>query len=108
MKTNIHPNWNDQTKVVCACGNTFTTGSILPEIRVEICSKCHPFFTGQQKLIDTLGQVDRFVKKTETSKAKQEERKRIIDARQSKVEEKKKDRPSLKDLLMQARKQAAS
>lgn len=108
MKTNIHPTWYTETKVTCACGNTFTTGSTLPAIRVEICSKCHPLFTGQQKFIDTLGQVDRFIKKTEESKIKQEERKRILEVRKSRVEEKKKDRPSLKDLLMQARKQIPS
>lgn len=107
MKANLHPNWNPEAKVTCACGNSFTTGSTLPEIRVEICNLCHPFFTGQQKFIDTLGQVDRFVKKVETSKAKQIEQKRILEARKSKVAEKKKDRPSLKDLLMQARKNAA-
>lgn len=108
MKTSIHPTWHDEAKITCACGNTFTTGSTLPAIRVEICSKCHPLFTGQQKFIDTLGQVDRFRKKTETSKAKQEERKKILEARKSKVEDKKKDKPSLKDLLMQARKQIPS
>lgn len=108
MKANIHPTWHPDTKVTCACGATFETGSTLPQIRVEICSQCHPFFTGQQKFVDTLGQVDRFIKKTETSKVKQEERQRILEARKSKVEDKKKDRPSLKDLLMQARKQIPS
>ncbi|OGE28041.1 50S ribosomal protein L31 [Candidatus Daviesbacteria bacterium RIFCSPHIGHO2_01_FULL_40_11] len=108
MKANIHPNWYPEATVTCACGNTFVTGSTLPAIRVEICSSCHPFFTGQQKFVDTLGQVDRFIKKTETSKVKQEERKRILEARKSKVEEKKKERPSLKDLLLQARKQVSS
>lgn len=108
MKANIHPNWYPEAKVTCACGNTFATGSTMPAIRVEICSKCHPFFSGQQKFVDTLGQVDRFIKKTEVSKVKQEERKKIIEARKSKVLEKKKDRPSLKDLLMQARKQIPS
>lgn len=108
MKANIHPAWYAGAKVTCACGNTFVTGSTLPEIRVEICSKCHPFFTGAQKFIDTLGQVDRFVKKVEVSRAKKEERQKIVEARKSKVEEKKKERPSLKDLLLQARKQAAS
>lgn len=108
MKASLHPQWFPQASVTCACGNTFTTGSTLPAIRVEICSACHPLFTGQQKFVDTLGQVDRFIKKTEISKTKQEERKRIIEARKSKVEEKKKDRPSLKDLLLQARKQIPS
>lgn len=108
MKANIHPNWNPEAKVICACGSTFITGSTLPEIRVEICSNCHPLFTGQQKFADTLGQVDRFIKKTQVSKVKQEERKRILETRKSKVLEQKKERPSLKDLLLQARKQAAS
>ncbi len=108
MKANIHPQWYPETQITCACGNTFTTGSTLPVIRVEICSACHPFFSGQQKFIDTLGQVDRFIKKTESSKVKQIERKRILEARKFKVEEKKKERPSLKDLLMQARKQVSS
>lgn len=108
MKASLHPTWYPETKVLCACGNEFITGSTLPEIHVEICSKCHPLFSGQSKLVDTLGQVDRYVKKAAISRTKQEERKRIIEARKSKVEEKKKERPSLKDLLMQARKQAAS
>ena len=107
MKTNIHPVWYSETKVTCACGNTFTTGSVVPEIRIEICSACHPLYTGAQKFVDTLGQVDRFIKKTESSKIKQEERKRILEARKLKVEDKKKDRPTLKDLLMKARKTAA-
>ncbi|MBI2599729.1 50S ribosomal protein L31 [Candidatus Daviesbacteria bacterium] len=108
MKANIHPTWYAEAKVTCACGNSFTTGSTVPEIRVELCSNCHPFYTGQQKFVDTLGQVDRFVKKMETSKVKQEERKKIMEARKSRVEKKKEDRPSLKDLLMQARKHAPS
>lgn len=108
MKANIHPDWNDQTKVVCACGNTFTSGSTLGEIRVEICSKCHPFFTGQNRFIDTLGQVERFQKKTEESKSKQEERKKILEARKMRMEKRQTDRPSLKDMLLKARKQAAS
>lgn len=108
MKANIHPNWNPEAKVSCACGNVFTTGSILPEIRVEICSNCHPFFTGQQKFVDSLGQVDRFIKRTEVSKVKQVERRKIMEARKSKVEKRTTERPSLKDLLMQARKQAVS
>ncbi|OGE19314.1 50S ribosomal protein L31 [Candidatus Daviesbacteria bacterium RIFCSPLOWO2_02_FULL_41_8] len=108
MKLNIHPQWYPEAQVTCACGATFQTGSTLPAIRVEICSMCHPFFTGQQKFVDTLGQVDRFIKKTEVSKVKQEERKKILEARKLRVEDKKKDRPTLKDLLLQARKQVSS
>lgn len=108
MKANLHPTWYPEAKVTCACGNTFITGSTLPAIRVEMCSACHPFFTGAQKFVDTLGQVDRFIKKTENSKIKQIERKKILEARKSRVQLKKSDRPSLKDLLLQARKQVSS
>ena len=59
MKANIHPKY-ETTTVTCACGETFETRSTKQNIRVEICSKCHPFFTGKQKLVDTGGRVDRF------------------------------------------------
>jgi len=62
MKKDIHPNYN-QVKVRCACGQEFVTGSTQDGIRVEICSKCHPFFTGKQKLVDTAGRVERFRRK---------------------------------------------
>ena len=62
MREGIHPNY-EQTTIRCACGNTFTTGSTKKDIRVEICSKCHPFYTGKQKLVDTGGRVDRFNKR---------------------------------------------
>ena len=59
MKANIHPNYMP-ARVVCACGNTFVTGSTKPELHVEVCAKCHPFFTGKQHLMDIQGRVDRF------------------------------------------------
>ena len=59
MKVQIHPKWY-QAEVSCACGNHFTVGSTIPEIKVEICSNCHPFYTGQMKYIDTAGRVDAF------------------------------------------------
>jgi len=59
MKAKIHPDYQNVT-VVCACGETFVTRSTKKELRLEICSKCHPFFTGKQKLIDTAGRVERF------------------------------------------------
>lgn len=62
MKENIHPKYQ-QTTITCACGNVIETGSTKSDIRVEICSKCHPFFTGKQKLVDTGGRVDRFKKR---------------------------------------------
>lgn len=62
MKDKIHPNYVEAV-VRCACGNTFRTRSTKPEINLEICSACHPFFTGKQKLVDTAGRVERFQKK---------------------------------------------
>ncbi|MBR7110987.1 MAG: 50S ribosomal protein L31 [Clostridia bacterium] len=64
MKEGIHPNYKEVT-VRCACGETFTTGTTknVEELRVEICSKCHPFFTGRQKLVDSGGRVDKFKKR---------------------------------------------
>jgi large subunit ribosomal protein L31 len=62
MKPNIHPNYVD-ARVICACGETFTTRSTKKEIHIEICSVCHPFFTGKQKLVDTAGRIERFQKK---------------------------------------------
>ncbi len=62
MKTDIHPKYGP-ARVTCACGETFESGSTKKELRVEICSKCHPFFTGKQKLVDTSGRVDKFKKK---------------------------------------------
>jgi large subunit ribosomal protein L31 len=59
MKPGIHPNYVDAT-VTCACGNTFTVGSTRQNMRVDVCSKCHPFFTGQQRILDTAGRVERF------------------------------------------------
>jgi len=64
MKSGIHPDYAD-TGIRCACGNVIEVGSTKSNIRVEICSKCHPFFTGKQKLIDTAGRIERFRKKYE-------------------------------------------
>lgn len=60
MKKEIHPEYFNDCKVTCACGNTFTTGSTLKEIRVELCNKCHPFYTGKQKFVDTARRVEKF------------------------------------------------
>ncbi|PIR68465.1 50S ribosomal protein L31 [Candidatus Nomurabacteria bacterium CG10_big_fil_rev_8_21_14_0_10_35_16] len=60
MQTSIHPKYHNDTKVTCACGNSFTTGSTLPEIKVEICSACHPFFTGEMRFVDVQGRVEKF------------------------------------------------
>lgn len=63
MKENIHPTWYPEAQVICACGNTWVTGATQPELRTDICSACHPFYTGEQRIVDTEGQVDRFMKR---------------------------------------------
>jgi large subunit ribosomal protein L31 len=65
MKPTIHPQFYTDAKVTCACGNSFVTGSTMQELHTEVCSNCHPFFTGKQKLLDTTGAVDRFKKRRE-------------------------------------------
>ncbi|HEY7339937.1 MAG TPA: 50S ribosomal protein L31 [Ktedonobacterales bacterium] len=62
MKAGIHPEYVEAT-VTCACGNTFTVGSTKPVLKVDVCSKCHPFYTGQQRILDTAGRVERFRKR---------------------------------------------
>jgi len=63
MKQGIHPIYHSDCQVTCACGNKFTTGSTLEKIEVEVCSKCHPFFTGQHKFVDIKGRIDKFKEK---------------------------------------------
>ena len=60
MKAQIHPTWYPEATVTCACGNTFSVGATVPEIKVEVCSNCHPFYTGQMKYVDTAGRVEAF------------------------------------------------
>lgn len=78
MKEGIHPKYFPNAKITCSCGNTWVTGSTRAEIRTDVCYKCHPFFTGEQRMVDTEGQVDRFVKKLDARaqfKKQDEERK---------------------------------
>lgn len=77
MKKEIHPTYFPEATVICACGETWTVGSTKEEIRVDLCSACHPFFTGEQRIVDTEGQVDRFYKRLEARQrfiSEQEER----------------------------------
>ena len=85
MKTKIHPRYYPEARVICACGNSYTVGSTAPELKVDICSQCHPFYTGEQRIVDTAGQVDRFMKRlertadtVETIKSQQESYKRAV------------------------------
>lgn len=79
MKKNGHPTYYTDAQVICACGNTWTTGSTRKTIRTDVCSNCHPFFTGEQRIVDTEGQVDRFYKKLQA----REQYKAEVEARQT-------------------------
>lgn len=70
MKKEIHPKYNIDSAVTCACGAKFTVGSTMESIQVEICSQCHPFYTGNEKVLDTAGRVDRFKKRAAVAKTK--------------------------------------
>jgi large subunit ribosomal protein L31 len=65
MRKGIHPTYYKDARVTCACGETWTTGSTRKEIRTDVCSVCHPFFTGEQRIVDTAGQVERFIRRLE-------------------------------------------
>ena len=84
MKKDIHPKYYPDAKIICACGNTIETGSTVQEMKVEICSACHPFYTGKKKLMDTTGRVDRFKKMT----AKAEAKKTAVKIKKAKPEKK--------------------
>jgi len=99
MKTSIHPVWYEDAKVTCACGNTFTVGSNKPDIRIDICSKCHPFFTGEMKFVDTMGRVERFQKKQAAAKVTAS---KLADKKKKKQqhEEQLRNPKSLREMLM--------
>jgi len=88
MKKDIHPTYYPKAKVRCACGNEFTIGSTKPEIQIEICSSCHPFYTGKEKLIDVAGRVERFKarkeKMSKTPVRKKSEKREKKSAKKSK------------------------
>jgi large subunit ribosomal protein L31 len=103
MKKKTHPQYYIDAKVTCACGNSFTTGSTVQTIHVELCSKCHPFYTGKQRIVDTENLVKKFenrrkAAKTDATKSKKEKR----QARRAKVTEIKGGKKvTLKDMLKQ-------
>jgi len=84
MKKEIHPEFHTDAKVTCSCGATFVVGSTLPEIKVEICSNCHPFYTGTEKILDTAGRVEKFKAKTAKAKSLEEEEKKKKEKKQAK------------------------
>ena len=73
MRSGIHPEWFPNARVHCACGHTFTVGATVAEIRTDVCSACHPLFTGEQRIVDTAGQVDRFMKRLERGQQQRQE-----------------------------------
>jgi large subunit ribosomal protein L31 len=90
MKKDIHPKYHTDAKISCACGNVIKTGSTVEKMQVEICSACHPFYTGKKKLIDTTGRVDRFKKLAEKASEKKEASKK------TKAKKEKKEAPAKK------------
>lgn len=100
MKTEIHPKYYPECKVTCVCGNIFLTGSTQPEIRVELCSACHPFYTGKQKLVDTAHRVEKFTAKVsaKTAAAKNKKGRKVKRAERAASREKKEVVVKAKDL----------
>lgn len=99
MKANIHPVYYPNAVVTCACGSTFTTGSTKKTIAVDVCSACHPFFTGQMKFVDTQGRVERFQAKMKAGK---------ITKKSRRTESAPTEQRSLKEMLTTAKKKAKS
>ncbi len=96
MKASIHPQYNDQAQVICVCGNKFTTGSTKEILHIELCYKCHPFYTGEQRFVDSASRIQKFQTKQAVSQT-------FKATKQKKVEEKKKkdDGPkTLREMLM--------
>ena len=101
MKKDIHPTYQKDAKVSCACGNSFTVGSTMPEIKVELCSACHPFYTGKQKIVDTARRVEKFAKRMKVSKEMAEVKKarktaKAVEKKDDKKTEEKKGKTEVK------------
>lgn len=98
MKAQIHPQYFENAQVICVCGNKFTTGSTQEVIHVELCSNCHPFYTGEQRFVDSASRIDKFQKKQEVAK------KHLATVVKKKEEQKKKDDApkTLREMLLQS------
>lgn len=97
MKQAIHPQYFDRAQVVCVCGHKWTTGSTQELIRVELCSNCHPFYTGEQKFVDTASRIQKFQTRTETAKKYQ-----VVNKEKKEQEKKKAESPkTLREMLAQ-------
>lgn len=97
MKKNIHPKYFNEAQVICVCGNKFTTGSTQEVIHVELCYNCHPFYTGEQKFVDSASRIQKFQTKAENAKKYQ-----VVKKEKKEAEAKKKESPkSLREMLNQ-------
>lgn len=95
MKQDIHPTYFDDAKVICACGATFTTGSTMQEIRLEVCDKCHPLYTGKMKFLDAKGRVEKFQEKQKRAAKAQTI---LAEKKQHKMEQRKREENAPKTL----------
>lgn len=96
MKANIHPQYFPQAQVICACGNAFTVGSTKQQIHVELCYNCHPFYTGQQKFVDTVGNIEKFKTRQKTAAAKQA----VVKQKKVKLQEEDSGPKTLREMLL--------
>ncbi len=106
MKKDTHPEWFPNAVVKCACGQTFVVGAATPKIKVEICSACHPFYTGQEKLIDTEGRVEKFEKKQAVAAKKIQEKAKSDESKKQKEDRGKKRPQNLKEMISLAEQEA--
>ncbi len=98
MKAGIHPKWYPEAEVICTCGNIFKIGSTKPSLQVEICHKCHPFFTGEMKFVDTMGRVEKFQQKQKKAISQMT----MLAAKKKKKQEEKEERKprTLREMLL--------
>jgi large subunit ribosomal protein L31 len=96
MKASIHPQYNHQAQVICVCGNKFTVGSTKDVIHIELCNKCHPFYTGEQRFVDTASRIDKFTKKQEKAKIYQA----TVTKKKEDIKKKDEGPKTLREMLM--------
>ena len=102
MKANTHPKFNTNAKVICACGNTFTTGSTVDELKVELCSQCHPFYTGKLRIVDTASLIKKFERRRKGAVSTSSRRAKRAEKRTRRISvDKSAKKLTLKDMLSQ-------
>lgn len=102
MKKEIHPTFNTKAAIICSCGNTFETGSTMDEIKVEVCSSCHPFYTGKQKFVDTARRVEKFQEREQKVKEAKATRSSASKKAKRKNKDNKKAKQDAKEALKAA------